>query len=336
MKKNYLIYLSLLLLASSFVVLLVTLAKYSKPASLPIINLSPTSVPVIMKTYVNQEHNLTLNYPSDWEINETNNSQVVSLSNSNQDGSIVIDFANQGKITSPIKKWIEQENKNKLSNPNRHHMDSLITIVENDNLLNFSPEELVTTDNEFFGHDGKKYIFIKNKKIYTIDTFHYFDDESQNPVEYQKIDQEIDQILSTIKFISSTDEVKTYLNQQFGYSFKYSSSLGEISESGSQVRLQTPISYQFEIIAYPTTESLEEWLKNNQSLFPVSDWIFSKSKFKNQPALLLNPKMVMESPGNIYIVKKDGNIFTFFYSVDPIIKTKIDQILSTFKFTNPQ
>lgn len=143
------------------------------------------------------------------------------------------------------------------------------------------------------------------------------------------------EIRITSQTITPTDTKtnwKTYENKQYGFSFNYPDSLGEIFIIDSRIRVQNKASYSFEVSVHPSQNSFDKWFKDQQSLgqYLPRDWTQTVTKFQNFDAILLEPKFPQQIPGNVFLFKKDNNIFAIYYSITP----PADQILSTFKLIN--
>jgi hypothetical protein len=137
--------------------------------------------------------------------------------------------------------------------------------------------------------------------------------------------------------LDQTANWKTYVNTQNYYSFKYSSALFTIQENGSRTRLLEGMGYGFEVNVIQTTDTMENWLikEKNSGQFPDSSWKSTQSTFQSYPALLLQSlPNTMQAAMDVIIVENNNRIYEISFNKEVSDKTVVDQILTTFKFTN--
>lgn len=135
--------------------------------------------------------------------------------------------------------------------------------------------------------------------------------------------------------VDETANWKTYINKKYGYEFKYPTNIGTIQEDGTTTRLiHNMLSYVFEVVYVPTKESLDTWLSaaRKKGQFQETDWTVANASLVGKPALYLQSHYTMQVPGDMYAIKTDNAIYTFFVIKEDPTKATVDQILSTFKF----
>lgn len=134
-----------------------------------------------------------------------------------------------------------------------------------------------------------------------------------------------------------TTNWKTYVNTHNFYSFLYPDTLFTVQENGLRTRLFKGMGYSFEINVIQTTDTIENWLikEKNNGQFPDSNWKSIQSTFQNHPALFLQSlPNTMQVAMDVFIVKNNNMIYEISFSKEASEKTIVDQILSTFKFTD--
>ena len=142
------------------------------------------------------------------------------------------------------------------------------------------------------------------------------------------------------KTLDPTANWKTYTNTQNFYSFRYPDTVYSIQESAQNAEnarlLKGPV-YHFEVEVTQITDSIENWFKKekNNGQFPDEAFVSSQSTFQNYPALLIQSiPGALEYPTDIFIVKNKNRIYKIAFTKEGSDKTIVNQILSTFKFTN--
>jgi len=310
----------------------------------PTITPTPISDQITWETYTNSTDNYQISYPSTWKL--TKEAEKIILEKPDY-ARISIDSSNELGITLPIKIWISKYNSKLLNDPNRHPAASTINLIDNDNVLKNIPN-VVTVDADFFGQGGKEYIFSYNKKIFSI-TGIYFVEDLPNEERIVSVSAEINEILSTFKFLPDTSNWKTYKNEEHSFEFKYPSNLQNIEKysqneyyitsfTSSDIKY-TKSPLDTDIVSIGTEYSIffdnkkcNVW-SNGFGIYGYG--IFHKNTVDSFPA-----NVSYQGPSNnTYRLNIDTDLGCVSligeYGENTIDKSKIefDQILSTFKFT---
>lgn len=199
-----------------------------------------------------------------------------------------------------------------------------------------SPEQ--TTPYSFFGKQNwKKWVltyFVIGLIVYSGIYYFVLTKKTTNP--YSNNYPTPTQITQSIFPTTETANWKTYVNTKYGYEFKYPSDFGTIFEENSQTRLMKGMGYIFEVKRVVTASILTDWLINEKKngQFRDGDWTVTATRFAGKPALFLQSHYVMQVPGDMYAIQTNNVIYTIFFDKEDSLKAIVNQILSTFKFTN--